>query len=57
MAQKVAVSREFQAGDWISLSVNPAENGTRQRKERDGLHLLSAVPKIQWDSSPHCPYG
>ena len=27
----------------------------RQRKERDGLHLLSAVPKVQWDSNPHCP--
>ena len=29
----------------------------RQRKERDGLHLSSAVPKIQWDSNPHCPYS
>ena len=29
----------------------------RQRKERDGLRLSSAVPKIQWDSNPHCPYG
>ena len=26
----------------------------RQRKERDGLCLLSAVPKIQCDSNPHC---
>ena len=22
---------------------------------RDGLHLSSAVPKIQWYSNPHCP--
>ena len=29
----------------------------RQGKERDGLHLSSTVPKIQWDSNPHCPYG
>ena len=29
----------------------------RQRKERDGLRLASAVPKTQWDSNPHCPYG
>ena len=32
-------------------------NGVMQRKERDGLRLSSAVPKIQWDSNPHCPYG
>ena len=52
-------------GDWKTLSVNTTENGylfriregIRQRKERDGLRLLSAVPKIQWDSNPHCPYG
>ena len=29
----------------------------RQRKERDGLHLSTAVPKIQWASNPDCPYG
>ena len=23
--------------------------------ERDGFRLSSAVPKIQWDSNPHCP--
>ena len=26
-------------------------------KKRNGLRLSSAVPKIQWDSNPHCPYG
>ena len=52
-----------------TLSVNPAVNGSskwvpfsnqigiRQRKERDGLCLSSAVPKIQWYSNPNCPYG
>ena len=25
--------------------------------ERDGLRLSSTLPKIQWDSNPHCPYG
>ena len=27
----------------------------RQRKERGGLGLSSAVPKIQWKSNPHSP--
>ena len=26
-------------------------------KVKDGLCLSSAVPKIQWNSNPHCPYG
>ena len=30
-------------------------NLIRQRKERDGLRLSSAMPKIQWNSNPHCP--
>ena len=29
----------------------------RQQKDSDGLSLSSAVPKIQWDSNPHCLYG
>ena len=29
----------------------------RRRKERDGLCLSSAVPKIQWFSNPYCLYG
>ena len=29
----------------------------RQRNERDGIRLSSAVPMIQWVSNPHCPYG
>ena len=34
----------------LETSVNPAVNGYlfRIRKERDGLCLSSAVPKIQW---------
>ena len=69
MVQKVAVSREFEARlrhaatGKLSLSTQQ-KMGTffelgriRQRKERDGLRLSSAVPKIQWDSNPHCPYG
>ena len=27
-----------------------------QWKERDGVRLSSAVPKIQWDFNPQCPY-
>ena len=68
MVQKVAVSREFEAWlrhaatgklcqtsrKWVPFS---NKGRLRQRKERDGLHLSSAVPKIQWDSNPHCPYG
>ena len=69
MVQKVAVWREFEARlrhaatGKLSLSTQQ-KMGTffelgriRQRKERDGLRLSSAVPKIQWDSNPHCPYG
>ena len=69
MVQKVAVSLEFEAllphaaTGKLSLSTQQ-KMGTffelgriRQRKERDGLRLSSAVPKIQWDSNPHCPYG
>ena len=46
----------------LENSINPAVNlfsnqgRIRQRKERDGFRLSSAVPKIQWGSSPHCPY-
>ena len=29
----------------------------RQWKEMDGLCISPAVPKIQWDSNLHCPYG
>ena len=61
------MSSKFEAGlrnvTTGKLSVNPAVNGylfsnwgrIRQRKERDGLRLSSAVPKIQWDSNPHFP--
>ena len=67
MAQKVAVSREFEARlrhaatGKLSLSTQQKmdtffELGRiRQRKERDGLRLSSAVPKIQWDSNPQLP--
>ena len=51
--------------NWKTLSVNPAVNGylffnsgrIRLQKERDGLCLSSAMPKIQWDSNPPLPYG
>ena len=42
------------SSEWVPVSY---KGKLRQRKERDGLHLSSAVPKIQWDSNPHCPYG
>ena len=68
MVQKVAVSSEFEAwlchaatgnlcqpsSKWVPFS---NKGRIRQRKDRDGLCLSSAVPKIQWDSNPHCPYG
>ena len=66
MMQKVAVSREFEArlrhAETGKLSLSTQQKmGTffelGKRKERDGLRLSSAVPKIQWDSNPHCPYG
>ena len=59
MVQKVAVSREFEArlrhAATVKISLSTQQKmGTffelgkiRQRKERDGLRLSSAVPKIQ----------
>ena len=68
MVQKVAARCEFEAGlrhattGKLSLCQpsspwGPFSNEGRisQRKERDGLRLSSAVPKIQWDSNPNCP--
>ena len=68
IAQKVAVSRELEArlrhaatgklcqpsSKWIPFFELGKD---KARKERDGLRLSSAVPKIQWVSNPHCPYG
>ena len=49
---------------WKTLSVNLAVNGYlfRIREEwgserRGWLRRSSAVPKIQWGSNRHCPYG
>ena len=39
---------------WVPVS---NQGRMRQLKERDGLRLSSAVPKIQWDSNPRCSYG
>ena len=66
MVQKVAVKCEFEArlghavtgklcqpnSKWVPVS---NKGRIRQQKERDGLRLSSAVPKIQWDTNPHCP--
>ena len=53
MVQKVAVSREFEARLRYAATANKGR--IRQRKEKDGLRLSSAVPKIQWDSTPTAP--
>ena len=39
---------------WVPFS---NQGRIKQRKERDGVRLSSAVPKIQWDSNPDCPNG
>ena len=67
MVQEVAVKCEFEAvrhvtneklcqssSKWLHFS---NKGRIRQRKERDGLRLSSAVPKMQWDFNPHSPYG
>ena len=68
MVQKVAVRSRFRgwasscddsktrqsSSEWVPFS---NYGRLRQQKERDGHCLSSAVPKIQWDSNPHCPYG
>ena len=56
MVQKVA-GRTLPSSNWKTFSDNPVVNRylylnqgrIRQQKERDGLHLSFAVPKIQWD--------
>ena len=45
----------FQSSSKWSLFSN--QGRIRQRKERDGLRLSYAVPKIQLAFNPHCPYG
>ena len=40
------------SSEWVPFS---NYGRLRQRKERDGLRLSSAVPKIQWDSKPPLP--
>ena len=58
--RKVVRSRPDFAVRRLENSVNQAVNGylfPSQRKENDGLRLSSAVPMIQWASSPHGPYG
>ena len=67
MVQKVAIWSGVR--DWalpcdnwknsLSSKCVPFSNQERikQGKERAGLGLSSAVPKIQWDSNSNCPYG
>ena len=69
MVLKVARGCEFKAGlrhpmtsktlclpssKWAPFS---NQGRIRQRNERDGRHFSFAVPKIQWNSNPNCPYG
>ena len=48
---KLSLSTQQKMGTFFELEKDKAA------KERDGFRLSSAVPKIQWDSNPHCPYG
>ena len=45
------MSTQQKMGTFIELGKDKAAKG------EDRLCLSSAVPKIQWDSIPHCPYG
>ena len=61
--RKVAGSRLGLSIRGLENSVKPAVNGylfsnwgrMGQRKERDGLRLSFALPKIQWHTNPNCP--
>ena len=69
MVHKVAGGNEFKLG----FAIRPQENSLcqpsskwvlvsnqeriRQRKERDGLNLSFALPKIQSVNVLYCPYG
>ena len=69
MVQKVVVSREFEARlrhaatGKLSLSTQQKmgtffELGKDKAAKGEGwAPSFSGVPKIQWDSNPHCPYG
>ena len=69
MVQKVAVNllvRDWASpcDDWKTLCQPSSEwvsfsnyGRLRQRKQRNGLRLSLAVPKIQWNANPHCPHG
>ena len=49
---RVKTSLCHPSSKWVPFSI---QERIIQRKERDGLRLLSAIPKILWASSPHCP--
>ena len=69
MVQKVAVSREFEARlrhaatGKLSLSTQQKmgtffEYGKDKAAKGEGwASLFISLPKVQWDSNPHCPYG
>ena len=40
------------SSEWVPFS---NQGRLRQQKERDGLRLSSAVPKVQWHSNPTVP--
>ena len=60
MIQKVAGSDPSWATQGLENSLSTQqyfELEIRQEKERNGLRLSYSLPKIQWTSNPHCPYG
>ena len=55
----VSLRMGFAMGDWKTQEMGTFfELGKAKAAEGEGwVRLSSTVPKIQWDSSPHCPYG
>ena len=63
MMQKVAI--RLRVRGWASPFCQPSnewvpffELGKAKAAKGGGwVRLSPAMPKIQWDSNPHCPYG
>ena len=49
---QLSLSTQQKMGTFFELGKDKAAKG-----EGWAMPFIKAVPKIQWDSNPHCPYG
>ena len=62
--REIAPGFRHPSDDWKTLSVSPAVNGYLFKSGKDKAakgegfaQPFISLPKIQWDSNPHCPNG